>query len=187
MSTVPHIPATELASLTRYSNSNPSNHSDAPRGPGDKPCLLCEYVHCEVKGRTAESDHRIVALNDHWVALVPWWATWPFETMCECAPANHSVHQFLNLCPVLPYKRHIPSLLDLTHEEKAAFADALSRLTKRYDNLFQCSFSYSMGIHQRPTPRKNGVTEDGDDVAHLHLHFTPPLLRSSTVRKFLVG
>jgi hypothetical protein len=81
---------------------------------------------------------------------------------------------------VLPYKRHISAISDLRPEEKTAFADALSQITIRYDNLFSCLFAYSMGIHQRPVL-------SGDDVAHLHLHFTPPLLRSATVRKFLVG
>jgi UDPglucose--hexose-1-phosphate uridylyltransferase len=88
---------------------------------------------------------------------------------------------------VLPYRRHIPSLAHLTTEEKRAFAQILSATTKRYDNLFSCSFAYSMGIHQRPTPAADDATDDVDDVAHLHLHFMPPLLRSATVRKFLVG
>ena len=89
---------------------------------------------------------------------------------------------------MLPYKRHIPSILELTSEEKTAWADYLSAVTKRYDNLFQCSFAYSMGIHQRPLPLKPGQSADSDaDVAHLHLHFAPPLLRSASIRKFLVG
>jgi UDPglucose--hexose-1-phosphate uridylyltransferase len=89
--------------------------------------------------------------------------------------------------PVLPYKRHVPSILHLRPIEKASFADALSVVTKRYDNLFSCSFAYSMGIHQRPVPSEDHLVEDGDDVAHLHVHFAPPLLRSASVRKFLVG
>ena len=89
---------------------------------------------------------------------------------------------------MLPYKRHIPSLLELNAEEKTAFAQILSNVTKRYDNLFSCSFAYSMGIHQRPVPLQPGATEDDEEnVAHLHLHFSPPLLRSASVRKFLVG
>lgn len=89
---------------------------------------------------------------------------------------------------VLPYKRHVPSLLDLTGDESKAFAKILSELTIRYDNLFSTSFAYSMGVHQRPIP-STGVEldQDTDDVAHLHLHFSPPLLRSASVRKFLVG
>lgn len=91
---------------------------------------------------------------------------------------------------VLPHKRHVPSIADLSAAEKAAFADVISAVTKRYDNLFSCSFAYSTGIHQRPTPPKAGsvaVDEDEDHIAHLHLHFAPPLLRSASVRKFLVG
>jgi UDPglucose--hexose-1-phosphate uridylyltransferase len=94
----------------------------------------------------------------------------------------------LPLTLVLPYKRHIPSIEDLTSEEKSAFADALSRITKKYDNLFSCSFAYSMGVHQRPTPSGGSANADDEgNLAHLHLHFAPPLLRSATVKKFLVG
>ena len=100
--------------------------------------------------------------NAHWVALVPFWATWPFETL------------------LLP-RRHVTDIAQLTPAEKAAFADALRRLTTRYDNLFELSFPYSAGLHQRPT--------DGQahESWHLHMHFFPPLLRSATVRKFMVG
>jgi UDPglucose--hexose-1-phosphate uridylyltransferase len=110
----------------------------------------------------------------------------------------HMKYDIIHAHLVLPYKRHIPSILDLTPEEKVAFAQIISSLTKRYDNLFQCSFAYSMGIHQRPIPPKNVVidsslqsavhaSDQDEDIAHLHLHFTPPLLRSASVRKFLVG
>lgn len=87
---------------------------------------------------------------------------------------------------VLPYRRHIPSLMELDEGEKITLADALSRITKRYDNLFQTSFAYSMGIHQRPVPRVVDNRSDYD-VAQVHFHFYPPLLRSATVKKFLVG
>jgi UDPglucose--hexose-1-phosphate uridylyltransferase len=92
---------------------------------------------------------------------------------------------------VTPYRRHVHSILHLTDEEKIAFASILSQITKRYDNLFSCSFAYSMGIHQRPILHDpdSGVPEEEDEfsAAHLHLHFYPPLLRSASVRKFLVG
>ena len=91
---------------------------------------------------------------------------------------------------MLPYHRHIPSLAHLTNEEKLALGNVLSRVTKRYDNLFSCSFAYSMGIHQRPVPPLDGDLQNPDDeenIAHLHFHFFPPLLRSASVRKFLVG
>lgn len=120
-------------------------------------CLLCDYLRQEL-----EREERIVLQNEHFVALVPFWATWPFETL-------------------LLSKRHAPSLAHLHDEERAALADALKRLTTRYDNLFQVSFPYSMGFHQQPT---DGEPHPG---WHLHAHFYPPLLRSATVRKFLVG
>ncbi|KAF4578689.1 galactose-1-phosphate uridyl transferase [Pleurotus pulmonarius] len=158
-SAVPTIPSKELAALRHYSLQNEPS-AGAPRGPEGRACMLCEYAHVEV--HTTEED-RVVVKNEHWVALVPWWATWPFELL------------------VLPYVRHIPSIADLTNDEIASFADILSSVTVVYDNLFSCSFAYSMGIHQRPVP------DARDDIAHLHLHFAPPLLRSASVRKFLVG
>ncbi|SRR5258708_2456172 len=97
------------------------------------------------------------------------------------------------MCSVLPYKRHIPSLSHLTAAERISLANILSELTIRYDNLFSSSFAYSMGIHQKPVPGADpsdstfAEMKDEDDVAHLHFHFYPPLLRSATVRKFLVG
>ncbi|KAH8983590.1 HIT-like domain-containing protein [Lactarius hatsudake] len=109
--------------------------------------------------------------------------TWQVRTFCGAHPAD--VH-----LTVLPYHRHVPSLAHLTDEEKLSLADVLSRVTKRYDNLFYCPFAYSMGIHQRPLPpREEDLqnTDDEDNIAHLHLHFFPPLLRSASVRKFLVG
>ncbi|KAF8163099.1 putative GAL7-UDP-glucose--hexose-1-phosphate uridylyltransferase [Crassisporium funariophilum] len=168
LSEVPTIPAQELLSLKRYALSTDAS-ADAPKGWQGRSCLLCEYAHAELKQPRDEG--RIVVLNDHWVALVPWWATWPFEIL------------------LLPHHRHIESISQLTEEEKASFADILSRITRRYDNLFSCSFAYSMGIHQRPIPSTGAGGEEADesDFAHLHLHFNPPLLRSATVRKFLVG
>ena len=120
-------------------------------------CLLCDYLKLE-----REAGERIVFENEHFTVLVPFWAIWPFETM------------------VLPL-RHMAALDELTGPESLALAEALSRLTIRYDNLFATSFPYSMGFHQRPT--------DGAPHPewHLHAHFLPPLLRSATVRKFMVG
>jgi UDPglucose--hexose-1-phosphate uridylyltransferase len=83
LSAVPTLPATELASLARYAADSSSPCApDAPRGPGGRPCLLCEYAHFEVG--VAEAEGRVVAKNEHWVTLVPWWATWPFEVMGAC-------------------------------------------------------------------------------------------------------
>ena len=78
LSEVPHIPKTELRMLEEYANS-PQVESAAPRGPRGLPCMLCEYVHFELS--VAEDEGRVVVKNDHWVALVPWWAVWPFETL----------------------------------------------------------------------------------------------------------
>ncbi|MBG8553666.1 UDP-glucose--hexose-1-phosphate uridylyltransferase [Hymenobacter guriensis] len=119
--------------------------------------LLTDYLALELK-----EQQRVVLENAHWVALVPYWAVWPFETL------------------VLP-RRHVTDITQLSGEEKDAFASILQQLTIRYDNLFQISFPYSAGLHQRPT--------DGQEHPewHLHMHFYPPLLRSATVRKFMVG
>jgi len=105
---------------------------------------------------------RIVVSNEHFVALVPFWAVWPFETLVIS-------------------RRPVGALPDLASDERAGLADILKQLTTRYDNLFQVSFPYSMGFHQRPT---DGAAHP---EWHLHAHFYPPLLRSATVRKFMVG
>jgi UDPglucose--hexose-1-phosphate uridylyltransferase len=120
-------------------------------------CLICDYACIEAAETT-----RIVEANDHYLTVVPFWAIWPFETM------------------VLP-RRHVTAIDQLTSAERDALADILHRTTARYDRLFKVSFPYSMGFHQRPT---DGAPHD---EWHMHLHFYPPLLRSATVRKFLVG
>ena len=92
---------------------------------------------------------------------------------------------------VLPYRRHVVSLADLSSDERSSLANSLSDITIRYDNLFSCSFAYSMGIHQAPIApaeaAKKNILQDECKIAHLHFHFFPPLLRSASVRKFLVG
>lgn len=168
LTTVPTVPTKELINLRNYA-ADTSVSTDAPKGPNNHPCLLCEYVHHELGALEPE---RIVITNDHFVALVPWWAYWPFEVM------------------ISPHRRHIPSMVHFTEEEKIAFADIMRRVSIRYDNLFECSFAYAMGIHQRPLPPRkvDGVIEeDEDDIAHFHVHFEPPLLRSASVRKFMAG
>ncbi|MCC3152086.1 UDP-glucose--hexose-1-phosphate uridylyltransferase [Hymenobacter sp. BT770] len=119
--------------------------------------LLSDYLAIEL-----EQKERIVLENEHFVVLVPFWAVWPFETL-------------------LVARRPVQDITQLTAPERDALADALRRLTIRYDNLFNISFPYSAGLHQRPT--------DGQEHPewHLHMHFYPPLLRSATVRKFMVG
>ena len=131
-----------------------ANQAAYLRGNGS--CLLCDYLALE------RSSERIVCENDSFAALVPFWAVWPFETMVIA-------------------KRHLASLADFTAAERAAFADILSQIAIRYDNLFETPFPNSFGLHQRPT--------DASDHPewHFHAHFYPPLLRSATIRKFLVG
>ena len=120
-------------------------------------CLLCEYEKLERTSR-----ERVVEQNDSFLTVVPFWAVWPFETM-------------------IISKRHMTAIDALSVAECDGLADILKRTTARYDRLFNVSFPYTMGFHQRPT--------DGQphDEWHLHLHFYPPLLRSATVRKFMVG
>ena len=120
-------------------------------------CLLCSYLR-----REQAAGERVIFENDSFVVLVPFWAVWPFETM------------------ILP-KVHMGSILELGRAQQADLADAMVRLAIRYDNLFQTSFPYSMGIHQQPAVH-------GDHRHwHFHLHYYPPLLRSSSVKKFMVG
>lgn len=119
-------------------------------------CLLCDYLCAEQQGE------RIVTKNEHFTALVPYWATWPFEIL-------------------LLSNQHTASLTSFTSEENSGLADILRKITSRYDNLFEISFPYSMGFHQAPA--------DGGPHPewHFHAHFYPPLLRSAAVRKFMVG
>lgn len=141
---LPNEPAKELARQREYLRSHGR-------------CLLEDYLREEIR-----REERLVVVNEDWVALVPFWAAWPFETL------------------VLP-RKPLRTLLDLAGSDRASLADLLKRLTTRYDNLFGISFPYSMGFHQAPF----------DDEPHpewtLHMHFYPPLLRSATVRKFMVG
>ncbi|MCU0875461.1 MAG: UDP-glucose--hexose-1-phosphate uridylyltransferase [Pirellulaceae bacterium] len=120
--------------------------------------LLVDYAR-----REEELQERVVVANEDWLAVVPYWATWPFETL------------------LLPRRRHVVRLAALTGGERDQLADVLKRLLTRYDNLFAASFPYSMGWHGAPFHQR--------DVDHwqLHAHFYPPLLRSATVKKFMVG
>ena len=120
-------------------------------------CLLCDYAEAE-----RAAGERVVFENEHFMAVVPWWAVWPFEVM-------------------LVSRRHAGALPEFTSEERDGLADALKRLTTRFDNLFETSFPYTMGFHQTPTDRQ------AHPEFHFHAHFYPPLLRSATVRKFMVG
>ncbi|KAG0252963.1 hypothetical protein DFQ27_007737 [Actinomortierella ambigua] len=181
---IPQEPATELLSLRRYREEHPGR------------CLLCDYVkteqdhdrrcqatsspttaaaaaittHAKVGTTTEPEGTRIVCENASFVCVVPFWAIWPFETLVLA-------------------KQHVATLADLDDQQKRDLANILRRITCRYDNLFHCSFPYSMGIHQAPcvTTTNNEHADEMHGLAHLHLHFYPPLLRSATVKKFLVG
>jgi UDPglucose--hexose-1-phosphate uridylyltransferase len=142
--TVPNEPAKEERSLLAYREA---------RGA----CLLCDYVTLE-----RARGERLACENEHFSAVVPYWANWPFEVL-------------------LVARRHVSSIDRLEGPERDALADVLKRVTSRYDRLFETPFPYSMGFHQAPT---DGAPHE---EWHLHAHFYPPLLRSATVRKFMVG
>ncbi len=122
-----------------------------------KRSMLLDVVEHEIT-----ANERIVFCNDDWAALVPYWAAWPFETL------------------LLP-RFAVTRLPELTQEQRQSLAQVMQKLTRCYDNLFGISFPYSMGWHGAPFDGSNG------DAWQLHAHFYPPLLRSATVRKFMVG
>lgn len=123
----------------------------------NKKSILGTYLEQEL-----DKQERIIFENDSFVVLIPFWAVWPFETM------------------IVP-KKHQTNISEMTDNETLLFAEAISVITKAYDKLFNTSFPYSSGIHQAPT--------NGEDNSHWHWHmsFYPPLLRSATVKKFMVG
>jgi UDPglucose--hexose-1-phosphate uridylyltransferase len=141
---LPEIPAAEDVCQTKYFKQH------------GRPLLL------DYGDRETDYGTRVVVESDHWIAVVPYWATWPFETL------------------LLP-RRHVGRMDDLNADERDDLADTLKALLTRYDNLFETSFPYSMGWHQTPFLQS--------DTSHwqLHAHFFPPLLRSATVKKFMVG
>mgnify|MGYP003624462970 FL=1 len=123
----------------------------------NKRSLLGDYLEQEQK-----TNERIIYENDDFVVLVPFWAIWPFETM------------------IVPKKKY-KDITQLSDSESLSFAEAISAITKAYDKLFDCSFPYSSGIHQAPTNNKS------NEHWHWHMSFYPPLLRSASVKKFMVG
>lgn len=144
---MPEEPGLELEQLQKYRREQGGLH------------LLVDYAQLE-----SEKQERVVFANAAFLAVCPWWATWPFEVM------------------ILP-RRHKRALVDFTDGERTELAEALAEVTRRYDNLFETQFPYSMGLHQAPLEG----TEAEVEASHFHIHFYPPLLRSATVRKFLVG
>ena len=167
---LPEEPSLELTSLQAYYKKNGSH-------------MLVDYAQLEV-----QKGERVVFKNEGFVVVCPWWAVWPFEVMIVA-------------------REHRRGLVDLSEKEKEEFAECVAEVTRRYDNLFETSFPYSeyflpflggdevcstermandgigSGIHQAPL---EGTAEE-IEASHLHMHFYPPLLRSATVRKFLVG
>ncbi len=119
--------------------------------------LLSAYLNTELKKR-----ERVILENDHFAVVVPFWAVWPYETLVLA-------------------KRHVQNIDGFDEAEQYALAEILKQLTVRYDNLFKTSFPYSAGMHQAP------VNSGAQKFWHWHMHFYPPLLRSATVKKFMVG
>jgi UDPglucose--hexose-1-phosphate uridylyltransferase len=143
-STVPNEPSKEQAAFAGYQKQHGT-------------CLLCDYIAIEEK-----SDERLVCGNERFLAVVPFWAVWPYEVL-------------------LVSRRHVGHMGVLDEEERSGLAGILKELTSRYDNLFQTSCPYSMGFHQEPTDQIE------HKEWHFHAHFFPPLLRSASIRKFMVG
>lgn len=121
--------------------------------------LFVDYASLE-----SQQKERIIYENSAFVACCPWWAIWPFEVM-------------------IISREHRRALPDFTDDERVMLAEIIAEVTRRYDNLFETQFPYSMGLHQAPLDG----TEQEMEASHFHIHFYPPLLRSATVRKFLVG
>lgn len=144
---LPEEPMLELEQLKKYRREQGGLH------------MLEDYVQLE-----SEKMERVIFENQSFLALCPWWATWPFEVMIIA-------------------RRHKRALVDFDKKERQDLAEALAEVTRRYDNLFETQFPYSMGIHQAPLEG----TDADIEASHFHIHFYPPLLRSATVRKFLVG
>jgi UDPglucose--hexose-1-phosphate uridylyltransferase len=141
---IPNEPAAELASQSEYL----AKHGRL---------LLMEYLELELQQR-----ERIVAENDSWVALVPFWAVWPFETL------------------VLP-RTHVRNINALDAAGRDGLASILKTITAGYNRVFNAPFPYSMGFHGAPCDANE------HNEWQLHAHFYPPLLRSATIRKFMVG
>jgi UDPglucose--hexose-1-phosphate uridylyltransferase len=145
---IPNEPAKELLTQHHWFETHRSH-------------LLLDYAALE-----QSSGERLVLHNAHWLAVVPWWAIWPFETL------------------LLP-RRHVSRMPDLTSTERDALADLLKGLLACYDDLFSTSFPYSFGWHGAPTG--DATSDEKCNAWQLHGHIYPPLLRSASVRKFMVG
>jgi UDPglucose--hexose-1-phosphate uridylyltransferase len=143
-SSIPEVPFKELIAQRAYLKSH-------------ERCLLCDYVALEARQLV-----RLACENEAFVALVPFWAVWPFEIL---------------VCS----RRHFGNMNEFAGDEARSLSQILHQITSTYDRVFEIPFSYSMGFHQSPT---DGI---GHPECHFHAHFFPPLLRSATVRKHMVG
>ncbi len=143
-SSIPEAPAKELAAQSAYQKTH-------------NRCLLCDYIAIEARQQV-----RVIFQNDGFVALVPFWAIWPFEVL---------------ICS----RRHFGSINELATDESRSLSDILQQVTCTYDKVFGVPFPYSMGFHQSPTDGAN------HPEWHFHAHFYPTLLRSATIRKHMVG
>ncbi|KAH6594784.1 hypothetical protein BASA61_003968 [Batrachochytrium salamandrivorans] len=185
---IPDEPSKELSSLRAYRTKHTT-------------CMLCDYASAEIfnagstqsinmtMSHTDRSDivlpagtrngNRVVHQTQYFICVVPFWAVWPFETLV------------MPIC-------HVGSLFNLSDAQRVDLAEMIKVVTCKYDGLFRVPFPYSMGIHQAPVHSRDGGVSgcdhcsdsgdcDGDSLMHFHIHFYPPLLRSATIRKFLVG
>lgn len=153
----PHPHCQIWANATLPNQTEKELHSQLEYMEQHRACLLCDYLKLELT-----QERRIVCRNNDFIALVPFWAVWPFEVM------------------LLSF-RHLGGLDNMAPNEVTSLADILRRVCVRYDNLFEVPFPYSMGFHQSPTDGKP------HPELHFHAHYYPPLLRSASVPKFMVG
>lgn len=153
----PHPHGQIWASNSSPNEPNKENIKQKEYFKENQSILLIDYLTKE-----QEKAERVVLENESWIVLVPFWATWPFETI------------------LLP-KRHVQKIIDLSEKEKIDLAEILKKLLTKYDNLFNISFPYTMGWHGAPFNNENNTHWQ------LHAHYYPPLLRSATVKKFMVG
>ncbi|GAA5888662.1 hypothetical protein JCM16303_000885 [Sporobolomyces ruberrimus] len=182
LSYVPSIPTSMFKSQREFAQSQ-KPVKGVPTLTNGLASLLLTYASTELSTYKKDpngADSRVVHVGEHFLALVPYWASWPFEIM------------------VLPYRRHIPSIAYLEQGEKEDLARMLGVVGRRFDNLFECSFAYSMGLYQAPVHSPSSTSKEEElsnpasqeteaSYCQMHLGFYPPLLRSSTVKKYLVG
>lgn len=156
---IPQEPTDELSSFYSYYSKHSIEGKNRSSG-----CILCDYLQLEKK-----KEIRIVYENDEYAVIVPYWAIWPYET-------------------ILIGKSHIQNVTQLSSQQTQLLADAIKAITMKYDNLFETSFPYSMGIHQFISPSLDSKDLQKEfHSTHMHFHFYPPLLRSATIKKFMVG